>query len=50
MKDIFIADLAGFEESRIFDGYFLLLMKQTRSTKTNKPYLSLILVDKTVQV
>ena len=50
MKDIFIADLAGFEESRIFDGYFLLLMKQTRSTKTNKPYLNLILGDKTGQI
>lgn len=50
MKDIFIADLAGFEESRIFDGYFLLLMKQTRSTKTNKPYLNVILGDKTGQV
>ena len=50
MKDIFIADLTGFEESRIFDGYFLLLVKQTRSTKTNKPYLNLILGDKTGQL
>ena len=50
MKDIYIADLAGFEEQRIFDGYFLLLTKQTRSTKTNKPYLSLILCDKTGQL
>lgn len=50
MKDIYIADLAGFEEGRHFDGFFLLLMKQTRSTKTNKPYLNLILADKTGQM
>lgn len=50
MKDVFISDLAGFEESRNFDGYFLLLMKQTRSTKSNKPYLNLILGDRTGQV
>jgi 3'-5' exoribonuclease len=50
MKDISIADLAGFEEGKIFDGYFLLLSRQTRSTKTNKPYLNLILCDKTGQM
>jgi 3'-5' exoribonuclease len=50
MKDIYISDLAGFDESRTFDSYFLLLHKQTRTTKTNKPYLSLILGDKTDQV
>lgn len=50
MKDVYIADLANFDEGRIFDGYFLLLMKQTRSTKTNKPYLNLILGDKTGQL
>jgi len=50
MKDIYIADLAGFEEGRHFDGYFLLLMKQARSTKTNKPYLNLVLADKTSQL
>ncbi|MGA7106207.1 MAG: OB-fold nucleic acid binding domain-containing protein [Terracidiphilus sp.] len=50
MKDIYIADLAGFEEGKIFDGYFLLLSRQTRSTKTNKPYLNLILCDKTGQL
>ena len=50
MKDIFVSDLAGFDETRIFDGYFLLLSKQTRSTKSNKPYLNLILGDKTGQL
>ena len=50
MKDIFVSDLAGFEEGRYFDSYFLLLAKQTRSTKTNKPYLNLVLGDKTGQL
>jgi 3'-5' exoribonuclease len=50
MKDIYIADLTGFEENRIFDGFFLLLSRQSRSTKTNKPYLNLILCDRTGQV
>ncbi len=47
MKDIYIADLAGFDEGKIFDGFFLLLSKQLRTTKTNKPYLCLTLCDKT---
>jgi 3'-5' exoribonuclease len=50
MKDIYIADLANFEEGKLFDGYFLVLAKQQRTTKTNKPYLSLILGDKTGQL
>jgi len=50
MKDIFVADLAGFEESRLFDSFFLVLHKQQRTTKSNKPYLLLILGDKTGQV
>jgi 3'-5' exoribonuclease len=50
MKDIYIADLAGFEETRSFDAFFLVLHKQQRTTKTNKPYLNLILGDKTGQV
>jgi len=50
MKDIYISDLAGFDETRIFDGYFLLLSRQTRATRSNKPYLSLMLCDKTGQV
>jgi 3'-5' exoribonuclease len=50
MKDIYVADLAAFDESRIFDAFFLVLSKQQRMTKTNKPYLNLILGDKTGQV
>jgi 3'-5' exoribonuclease len=50
MKDIYIADLANFDEGRSFDGYFLVLAKQQRTTKTNKPYLNLILGDKTGQL
>ena len=45
MKDIYIADLAAFDEGKLFDGFFLVLAKQQRTTKTNKPYLSLILGD-----
>jgi 3'-5' exoribonuclease len=50
MKDIYINDLAGFDESRIFDSFFLVLAKQQRMTKQNKPYLNLILGDKTGQL
>jgi 3'-5' exoribonuclease len=50
MKDIYIADLANFEEGKLFDGYFLVLLKQQRTTKSNKPYLNLILGDKTGQL
>ena len=50
MKDIYISDLAGFDEAKVFDAYFLLLSKQTRTTRTNKPYLTLMLCDKTGQV
>ena len=50
MKDIYIADLAAFDEGRPFDGFFLVLTKQQRTTKTNKPYLSLILGDKSGQI
>ncbi len=50
MKDIYIADLAGFDEGRAFDGFFLLLSRQQRTTKANKPYLNLILGDKTGQL
>jgi 3'-5' exoribonuclease len=50
MKDIYIADLANFDEGKLFDGYFLVLAKQQRTTKTNKPYLNLILGDKTGQL
>jgi 3'-5' exoribonuclease len=50
MKDIYIADLSTFDESKNFDAFFLVLHKQQRTTKTNKPYLNLILGDKTGQV
>jgi hypothetical protein len=50
MKDIYIADLMGFDEGKLFDGFFLVLAKQQRTTKTNKPYLNLILGDKTGQI
>jgi 3'-5' exoribonuclease len=50
MKDIYIADLANFDEGTRFDGFFLVLAKQQRTTKTNKPYLNLILGDKTGQL
>jgi 3'-5' exoribonuclease len=50
MKDIFISDLATFEEGRVFDGFFLVLSKQQRTTKNNKPYLNLMLGDKTGQL
>jgi 3'-5' exoribonuclease len=50
MKDIYIADLASFDEGQKFDSFFLVLSKQQRTTKTNKPYLNLILGDKTGQL
>jgi 3'-5' exoribonuclease len=50
MKDIYITDLAAFEETRVFDAFFLVLHKQQRMTRSNKPYLNLILGDKTGQV
>jgi 3'-5' exoribonuclease len=50
MKDIYIADLANFDEGKPFDGFFLVLLKQQRTTKSNKPYLNLILGDKTGQL
>jgi 3'-5' exoribonuclease len=50
MKDLFIGDLIGFDEGRPFESFFLVLAKQQRTTKQNKPYLSLILGDKTGQI
>jgi 3'-5' exoribonuclease len=50
MKDIYINDLAAFEEGKLFDSFFLVLAKQQRMTKSNKPYLNLILGDKTGQL
>ena len=50
MKDIYIGDLMGFDEGKLFDSFFLVLAKQQRTTKQNKPYLSLTLGDKTDQI
>ncbi|MGP8271447.1 MAG: 3'-5' exoribonuclease YhaM family protein [Terracidiphilus sp.] len=50
MKDIYISDLANFDEGKLFDSFFLVLLKQQRTTKSNKPYLNLILGDKTGQL
>jgi 3'-5' exoribonuclease len=50
MKDIYISDIAAFDEGKVFDSYFLVLAKQQRTTKTNKPYLNLILGDRTGQL
>ncbi len=50
MKDIYIADLANFEDGKYFDSFFLVIQKQQRTTQTNKPYLSLIFCDKTGQL
>lgn len=50
MKDIYVSDLMGFDEGRLFESFFLVLAKQQRTTKTNKPYFNLILGDKTGQI
>jgi len=50
MKDIYIADLVGLDEGKTFDSFFLVLARQQRTTKQNKPYLNLTLGDKTGQI
>jgi 3'-5' exoribonuclease len=50
MKDIYIDDLMGFDEGKLFDSFFLVLARQQRTTKQNKPYLSLTLGDKKGQI
>jgi 3'-5' exoribonuclease len=50
MKDIYIDDLMGFDEGKLFDSFFLVLAKQQRTTKQNKPYLNLTLGDKKGQI
>jgi 3'-5' exoribonuclease len=40
----------AFDEGKTFDSFFLVLAKQQRTTKTNKPYLNLTLGDKTGQI
>jgi len=50
MKEIYIAEVAAFSEGQTFESFFLVLVKQQRITKNNKPYLNLILGDKTGQL
>lgn len=50
MKEVFIADLARFDENKVFDAIFLVLSKQQRMTRNGKPYLSLILGDNSGQI
>jgi len=55
MKEIYIADLARLVsenqfENKPFDSIYLVLSKQQRTTRTAKPYLSLILGDNSGQI
>ena len=50
VKDIFIADLGRMDESRSFDSIYLVLNKQNRTTRSAKPYVSLILGDNSGQI
>ncbi|MGB7745519.1 MAG: OB-fold nucleic acid binding domain-containing protein, partial [Terracidiphilus sp.] len=50
MKDIYVSDLMGFDEGKTFDSFSLVLARQQRTTKQNKPYLSLTLGDKTDRI
>lgn len=50
MKDIYIADLSSWEDGKIFDSFFLVLLRQQRTTQSNKPYLNLIFCDKSGQM
>jgi 3'-5' exoribonuclease len=50
MKDIYVTDLAGFDDGRFFDGFFLVLSRQQRTTKQSKAYLNLVLGDKSGQI
>ena len=50
MKDIYISDLSSVEEGKLFDGFFLVLSRQQRTTQSNKPYLNFIFCDKTGQL
>ena len=50
MKDIYVSDLMSFDEGKLFDGFFLVLAKQQRTTKQNKAYLNVTLCDRTGQI
>src|ERR1700679_3564653 len=50
MKDNYIADLARLDENQSLESHYLVLQKQQRTTRTAKPYLSLILGDNSGQI
>ena len=50
MKDLYIDQLLSFDEGRPFTSAFLLLALQQRTTRSNKPYLSMTVGDKTGQL
>src|ERR1700679_3917217 len=50
MKDNYIADLARLDENQSLESHYLVLSKQQRTTRTAKPYLSLILGDNSGQI
>jgi 3'-5' exoribonuclease len=50
MKDIYISNIVGYDEGQPFTSAFLLLAFQQRTTRTNKPYLSMTVADKTGQL
>jgi 3'-5' exoribonuclease len=50
MKDNYIADLAKLDENQPIEAHYLVLSKQQRTTRTAKPYLSLILGDNSGQI
>lgn len=50
MKDIYISNIAGYDEGQPFTSAFLLLAFQQRTTRNNKPYLSMTVADKTGQL
>ena len=50
MKETYIADFPRLDENKPFDSIYLVLSKQQRTTRTAKPYLSLILGDNSGQI
>jgi 3'-5' exoribonuclease len=50
MKDSYIADLARLDENQSLESHYLVLSRQQRTTRTAKPYLSLILGDNSGQI
>jgi 3'-5' exoribonuclease len=50
MKDSYIADLARLDENQSLESHYLVLSKQQRTTRTAKPYISLILGDNSGQI